>query len=40
MNYTPEDELLIQEKYEDLMASCEKIYRKNVYLFLKKRRKK
>ena len=28
MNYTPEDELLIQEKYEDLMASCEKIYRK------------
>ncbi|MBQ5596564.1 MAG: bifunctional (p)ppGpp synthetase/guanosine-3',5'-bis(diphosphate) 3'-pyrophosphohydrolase, partial [Rikenellaceae bacterium] len=28
MNYTPEDELLIEEKYEDLMASCEKIYRK------------
>ena len=28
MNYTPEDEVLIQEKYEDLMASCEKIYRK------------
>ena len=25
MNYTAEDELLIQEKYDDLMSICEKI---------------
>ena len=28
MNYTPEDELLIEEKYQDLMQVCEKIIRK------------
>lgn len=28
MNYTPEDELLIQEKYDDLMQTCEKICHK------------
>lgn len=28
MNYTPEDELLIEEKYQDLMHVCEKIIRK------------
>ncbi len=29
MNYTAEDELLIQEKYEDLMSICEKICKSN-----------
>ena len=29
MNYTAEDELLIQEKYEDLMLICEKICKSN-----------
>ena len=29
MNYTAEDELLIQEKYEDLMSICERICKSN-----------